>query len=119
MQFSKLGLVHKTLLATCVFSGGMFFAALPTALSQDADPERGRALVTENCASCHAIGTEDAGSHPEAPPFRELSKQYPVDDLAEALAEGILSGHPDMPVLEFQAQQVEDILAHLRAIQSQ
>ena len=55
---------------------------------------KGEALVKENCSRCHAIGKEGTSPHPEAPPFRTLSSKYPVEDLAESLAEGIVSGHP-------------------------
>jgi hypothetical protein len=32
-----------------------------------------------------------------APPFRTLHERYPVENLEEPLAEGIISGHPSMP----------------------
>lgn len=94
--------------------------ALSMALPAHADPliERGRRIAELNCAGCHAIGTDDASRHPEAPPFRELSRRYPVENLAEALAEGIYTGHPDMPAFEASPAQVEALLAHLKAIQA-
>ncbi len=54
-------------------------------------------LADDYCARCHAI--ELAGTSPRdlAPAFRELTQRYPVDTLGEALAEGIVTGHPDMP----------------------
>ena len=55
---------------------------------------QGKVLVIENCARCHAVGKEGASPHSEAPPFRTLSSKYPVENLAESLAEGIVSGHP-------------------------
>ncbi len=79
--------------------------------------EQGRDLVVQNCSSCHAIGKTDSNAHPDAVAFRDLSKQYPVEQLEEALAEGILSGHPDMPVREFEAEQVGQIIAYLKSIQ--
>lgn len=36
--------------------------------------------------------------------------------LAEALAEGIMTGHPDMPVFTFTARQADQIIAYLEAI---
>ena len=36
-----------------------------------------------------------------APPFRLLPQRYPVEHLAEALAEGIVTGHPAMPQFKF------------------
>lgn len=79
--------------------------------------EKGEALVKENCARCHAIGKEGDSQHPQAPPFRTLSAKYPVSDLAESLAEGIVSGHPDMPIFVFSPQDVEAIVEYLESIQ--
>ena len=87
-----------TPLTACLLVG--FGATVVVAADKDLDRQR-RALVKENCARCHAIGKEGASPHPEAPPFRTLSSKYPVEDLAESLAEGIVSGHPDMPIFVF------------------
>jgi mono/diheme cytochrome c family protein len=81
--------------------------------------DRGEELVKQNCARCHAIGKEGSSPHPEAPPFRTLSGKYPVEDLAESLAEGIVSGHPDMPIFAFNAHDVEAIIQYLQSIQEQ
>ena len=56
--------------------------------------DQGEVLVRENCSRCHAIGKEGDSPHKEAPPFRTLAKNYPIEGLAESLAEGIVSGHP-------------------------
>jgi mono/diheme cytochrome c family protein len=85
--------------------------------AEHGETNRGKALVTANCSRCHAIGTEGGSPHPEAPPFRTLSSKYPVDDLAESLAEGIVSGHPDMPIFVFDPQDVAAIIQYLRSIQ--
>jgi len=83
------------------------------------DPQaaEGRYLVKIHCADCHAIDRHDGSKHPEAPPFRELSKRYPVDSLAESLAEGIVVGHPDMPEFRFRPEDVSAIISWLEAIQ--
>ena len=80
---------------------------------------KGQVLVRENCSRCHAIGKEGDSPHPDAPPFRTLSSKYPVTDLAESLAEGIVSGHPDMPVFVFEPTDVEAIIEYLQSIQDQ
>jgi hypothetical protein len=51
-----------------------------------------------------------------APPFREVVRRYPVYDLAEALAEGIVSGHPDMPQFVFQPKEISAILTYLKTL---
>jgi cytochrome c len=78
---------------------------------------KGEVLVKEHCARCHAIGKEGNSPHEDAPPFRTLSSKYPVGDLAESLAEGIVSGHPDMPIFAFNAHDVEAIIQYLESIQ--
>jgi len=79
---------------------------------------QGKALVEANCARCHAIGATDIGSHPDAPAFRTLSQRYPIDALSEALAEGISTGHPDMPEFVASPQQIDAILAYIGSLQS-
>lgn len=77
----------------------------------------GRQLVETRCAACHAIGPTGASPHAGAPPFRDLHKRYPVDQLTEALAEGIVTGHPDMPVVAFDETQVASVLAYLHSLE--
>lgn len=93
-------------------------AALSTAgpALSEADEDtiaKGQVLMQKNCARCHAIGMEDSSHHEEAPPFRVVVTRYPPQDLAEALAEGIVSGHPDMPEFVFEPSDIEAILAYL------
>jgi mono/diheme cytochrome c family protein len=99
-------------------------AILPLALAgavaaqeNRADLRRGEEVLAANCARCHAIGRTGNSTHPEAPAFRTLSRRYPIDALAEALAEGLSSGHPDMPEFRFEVPDVAAILAYLRSIQ--
>jgi mono/diheme cytochrome c family protein len=77
---------------------------------------RGRALVVENCSGCHAIGRTDESSHPQAPPFRDLSQFYPIDALEEAFVESIDTGHPGMPVFLASPQQISDILEYIYSV---
>ena len=81
------------------------------------DIENGRAILQENCSSCHAIGRTGESAHKFAPPFRILDQRYPIESLEEALGEGIVSGHPDMPEFKFDADDVGDIIAYLKSIQ--
>jgi mono/diheme cytochrome c family protein len=83
-----------------------------------ADPvSHGKALVEANCARCHAIGRTDKSSHPDAPAFRVLSQRYPIADLEEALAEGLSTGHPDMPEWIASPDQIDAILAYIETLQ--
>lgn len=79
---------------------------------------RGRQLAEMYCASCHAIGESGASTAPGAPPFRSLSSLYSLDALEEALAEGILVGHPMMPEYKFSPDQIDALIAYLQSIQT-
>ena len=90
-------------------------AAIPVTA---ADPvERGKLLVETRCMACHAVGPSGESSLSPAPPFRTLSQRYPVANLQEAFAEGISTGHPQMPQIALQADQVKDLIAYLESIQ--
>lgn len=101
------------------------FLALLAALACAPSPDQataqsiaeGRQLVETRCAACHAIGPTGASPRPDAPAFRDLHKRYPVEQLAEALAEGLVTGHPDMPVVAFDEAQVASVLAYLRSLE--
>jgi cytochrome c len=84
--------------------------------AQDTQVESGRAFAQSNCASCHAIGAADESRLPEAPPFRALHERYPVEDLAESLAEGIKTSHP-MPEFQLDGAQVDDLIAYLKSLE--
>jgi mono/diheme cytochrome c family protein len=89
------------------------------AISQD-DAERvrhARELLDANCSRYHATGRTGASPHVAAPPFRTLSRKYPVERLAEALAEGLFVGHPDMPEFVFEPEDVGAIIDYLKSIQ--
>lgn len=94
------------------------FAATGVRAADKTLADKGEVLVRENCSRCHAIGKEGDSPHPEAPPFRTLSSRYPIEDLAESLAEGIVSGHPDMPIFVFGPHDVEAIIDYLQSIQA-
>ncbi len=77
----------------------------------------GKLLAETHCSGCHAIGPEGDSPHEEAKPFRKLSQNYPVSDLAEAFAEGIIVGHPDMPVFTLNPYEIDALITYLESIQ--
>lgn len=90
---------------------------LSIALARGDPLSHGKALVEANCARCHAVGRTDKSRHPDAPAFRTLSQRYPITDLEEALAEGISTGHPDMPEWVASPKQIEAILTYIQSLQ--
>jgi cytochrome c len=79
--------------------------------------QRGLVLVRADCSRCHAVGRVGGSPLKIAPPFRTLHERYPVEDLEEPLAEGIITGHPTMPEFRFDPGQVGDIIAYLKSLE--
>jgi len=84
-----------------------------------AELARGQTLAETHCGSCHAVRASGESAAPEAPAFRTLSRNYRVDTLEEALAEGISVGHPAMPQFTFAPDDIDAIVAYLQSIQEQ
>lgn len=76
----------------------------------------GRNIAERNCARCHAIGRSGDSPLAKAPPFRTLHNRYPIDSLAEALAEGILTGHPEMPKFAFEPPEIEAFITYVKSL---
>jgi cytochrome c len=79
--------------------------------------QRGRAFALNNCAKCHSIDRVTRSPLKIAPPFRTLHERYPIETLAEALAEGIVTGHPTMPEFQLDPDQINDFLAYLKTLE--
>jgi cytochrome c len=78
--------------------------------------ELGRAIAETRCARCHAIGMKGESPVAIAPPFRMLSQRYPVEHLAEAIAEGIVVGHPLMPEFTFDPPEIDALLTYIESL---
>jgi mono/diheme cytochrome c family protein len=79
--------------------------------------QRGKAFARANCARCHAIDRSSQSPLRIAPPFRTLHQRYPIETLGEALAEGIYTGHADMPAFELKPDQIHDLLSYLKTLE--
>lgn len=94
------------------------FALLSGASPASAEnPQQGKRLALTYCARCHAIDKVSPSPLKIAPPFRTLHERYPVEMLQEALAEGIVTGHPTMPQFSFDVDQVGDFIAFLKTLE--
>jgi cytochrome c len=102
-------------------AAGGFLAALAVLCSPSPsaaeNPQQGKRLALTYCARCHAIDRVSPSPLKIAPPFRTLHERYPVEMLQEALAEGIVTGHPSMPQFSFDADQVGDFIAFLKTLE--
>lgn len=107
-------LLTSILLAPCLLP---MIAAPATA---GGDAAQGRQLAARLCAGCHAVAGEGPSPVADAPPFSGLARKWPIEHLAEALAEGIVTGHRGdvrMPEFVFEPEQIDSLLAYLESVQ--
>ncbi|MEH6663843.1 MAG: c-type cytochrome [Brevundimonas sp.] len=81
--------------------------------------ERGAMFARTQCAACHAVGSDGASPLAAAPPLREISRRYPVEQLQEAFAEGFVTAHSTMPEFVLEASDNRDLIAYLASIQEE
>ena len=78
----------------------------------------GRELADRLCARCHAIRANDRSKLPLAPPFRDIANRYSVWGLQEALAEGIVVGHPQMPEFVLNPDEIYKLLTYMDSLRT-
>ncbi len=77
----------------------------------------GKAIVQMYCSDCHATETIGVSPLAIAPKFRDLHRRYDVEHLSEALVEGIVTAHPEMPQFEFDPDEAAAIIAYLKTLE--
>jgi len=55
----------------------------------------------------------------DAPPLREIVHRYPLDQLEESFAEGLVTSHPAMPRYSFRASEIDDLIAWLQTLKTE
>ena len=92
---------------------------MPGAAAAQMSPseQRGQTFVRANCGKCHAVDKVSASPLKIAPPFRDLHKRYPIENLAEAFAEGITTGHQNMPEFRLAPDQIKDVIAYFKTLE--
>lgn len=100
-----------------LYAFGLALLISTPALAASPSEQRGKTFALTNCARCHAIDRASSSPLKIAPPFRTLHNRYPVETLAEALAEGIQTGHPTMPEFRLDPDQIHDLLSYLKTLE--
>jgi mono/diheme cytochrome c family protein len=79
----------------------------------------GRDIAERLCSRCHAVAGPGPSAVKEAPAFSGIGRRMKIDDLAEALAEGILTGHGpvEMPEMVLEPEEIESLLGYMHSIQ--
>ncbi len=84
--------------------------------NEQEDVIAGQKIAQKLCARCHAIGQQDQSAHKDAPRFSEIVNKWPVESLAESLAEGIVVGHKAMPEFQLEPIPLGHLLAYLSSL---
>jgi cytochrome c len=87
------------------------------AIADEQSVRRGKAIAVAKCSNCHSIGRAGRSPRGSAPPFRNLHKQYPVETLEDALAEGMSTGHPRMPEFRLEPREVGAFISFLKSLE--
>jgi mono/diheme cytochrome c family protein len=79
----------------------------------------GGQIAASLCSECHAVAGPGPSPVEGAPVFSTLGHVVNIDDLAEALAEGNLTGHGpvEMPEFTLEPEEIDALLAYLHSIQ--
>lgn len=108
-------MTYRTLLLFQLVFSALVLSADPAAVLASG-PGAGADLVETHCTRCHAVGASATSPHPSAPRFVDVVDLYPPASLAEAFAEGIIVGHPDMPAFRFSPQQIDAIIGYFESL---
>ena len=86
-------------------------------MAEESSPgEKGQEIANELCARCHSITRDGESPFAEAPPFRTFVAKWPLESLEEALAEGIVVGHPAMPEFIFGPEDIQNLLSYIGSL---
>ena len=110
---SETPLLHAAALALLVVST---FA--DSSLAQSGMSNIGRDLAQQLCAPCHATGSAERSPNAMAPAFRHIEPRVDLADLTQRLQEGLVAGHPEMPVFKMTELEARALVAYQRSIQS-
>lgn len=84
-----------------------------TVLAKDAGRlQAGQKLAQKLCSKCHAVTPDGKSPMAKAPTFKVIANRYSVWSLQEALAEGIVTGHPGMPEFVLDPVEIDNLLSY-------
>ncbi len=119
MSISRLAAVLALSCAACASPEPPSTPALTGADTTEQAAVRGQQLATLACSGCHAVSAVGDSPMAEATPFRQIVHRYPLDQLEEAFAQGLVTSHPAMPAYVFRASEIDDLIAYLETVKTE
>ena len=105
------------MLKTLILGGLAALSLSLPARAQEMSLTAGRELAMARCSRCHAVDRTGDSPNPRSPRFRDLGARFPFGGLREALMQGMIVGHPEMPIMHLNEMQSGDLIAYMRALQ--
>lgn len=78
----------------------------------------GKRLAQINCSRCHNLEAEGESPLTDAPPFREIARNYDRYELVDGFMEGLAVRHPLMPDWDVTEPQAQDLTAFVMSLGS-
>lgn len=94
-------------------------ALIPGACQRpEADPNvtAGQRLAERHCAECHTITGRAASPMADAQPFTELARRLDMSTFARAYSSGMFEGHPRMPLIQLDPDELTELSAFLESL---
>jgi cytochrome c len=95
-------------------AAALWFAANPAAASELT--EQGQDIAQRLCAACHGIGRAERSPIPVAPAFRRIEPRVDLDRMVDRLQNGLIAGHPEMPVFVLKEREARALVAYMRSL---
>jgi mono/diheme cytochrome c family protein len=100
---------------TGILAGGLLAPALAPQTAAAADPEQGRLLANQWCASCHVV--EPGGPGVEVgPTFDSVANDPAVSP--DRLRGWLAAPHPPMPDLNLSRLEIESIVSYIESLRT-
>jgi hypothetical protein len=90
--------------------------AVTPALAASPAEQRGKAYALSLLAAPRAQSHEKQPAQVRAA-ISNAPLRYPIETLGEPLAEGIYTGHAEMPALDLNPDQIHDLLSYLKTFE--
>jgi mono/diheme cytochrome c family protein len=107
----------KTLPSTLALAGLAALSLSGPVRAQEVSLTAGHELAVARCSRCHAVDRTGDSPNRRAPRFRDLGAGFPFGGLRDALMQGMIVGHPEMPIMHLTQAESGDVVAYLRALQ--
>ena len=81
--------------------------------------EIGEQIAQRLCGACHGLGRAERSPIPSAPAFRRLEPRVDLERMQERLQDGIIGGHPEMPIFVLRADEARALVAYMKMLRDQ